>query len=233
MTSRKRRLMMCMASVAAGQLGFPCVAAADPAEQWSPGHRTTASPGHTVRADDEPSGVDGVYGRFEGDLALSFAAGAELESHGQRALLQVAAHYYWMAGVTASYREALGASRQQLSAVRLGSLGVDVRPLFIPRWSYGWQSGPATLDLLLDSISLAAGAYFAEMRPADRSRRRGFETNLGAAIPILGRAAGPWLVARYVRRWPEAGPTEGSVWVSLAWHVLVESGLATTTANVH
>src|SRR5690606_8087976 len=98
--------------------------------------------------------TDGVYGRFDGDLNLFGGLGGELESGSGRALVQLSAHYYWTAGVYATYRAALGDGQARLLADRIGSLGVDLRPLFIVRWSFDWQTGPAVLDLFLDSISL-------------------------------------------------------------------------------
>lgn len=195
--------------------------------EWEPGHRTTSELPGEIRPSDATNEFDGVYGRFDGDLDLGLSLGAELESDVERLLVAASAHYFWTAGVYGTYREAVGDDREELPARRLFSAGVDVRPLFIPRWSLDWQTGPATLDLMLDSISLSAGAYFA---PADEgAARRGFETTFGAGIPLTGSAAGPWFSARYDVRFPEAGDASTSVWMMLSWHLLVSTPLSSNT----
>jgi hypothetical protein len=197
------------------------------ATEWDPGDRTASELPGEIRRSDGASTVDGVYGRFDGDLDLALSLGAELESDVQRLLVAASAHYFWTAGIYGTYREALGDGRDDVPARTLFSVGVDVRPLFVPRWSLDWQTGPATLDLLLDSISLSAGAYFA---PADEgAARRGFEVTFGAGVPLMGTASGPWLSARYDVRFPEAGDTSTSAWLMLSWHLLVSTPLASNT----
>jgi hypothetical protein len=89
----------------------------------------------------EPSvGADGVYGRFDGDLDFGVGLGGEVEQHATRAAVRASLHYFWTAGVYASYRDALG--RDDPDA-QLASVGVDLRPLFMPRWSEHWETGPA------------------------------------------------------------------------------------------
>ena len=201
--------------------------------QWEPGNATTASLDGEISRSASTANADGVYGRFDGDLALALGAGAELEKSAGRALLDASAHYYWMAGVYAAYRDTLGTAPGKLSARRIGSFGVDLRPLFIPRWSFNWQSGPARLDLFLDSISLSAGAFFADEPPRKRASRRGFETGIGAGVPLAAYAAGPWLSVRYSLRFPEAGATTGSVWLLLTWHLFLNTPLSSTTGAIH
>src|SRR3954449_6967459 len=93
---------------------------------------------------------DGVYGRFDGDLDLGLALGVEFGSAGQGApALRGTAHYFSIAGVYATGR--IKASDE--SAPSLFGLGVDLRPLFVPRWVKGYQAGPALFDLTLDSLS--------------------------------------------------------------------------------
>ena len=197
------------------------------AAEWEPGHSTTSSLPGEISPADEASDVDGVYGRFDGDLDLGLSLGAELESEVERVLVAASAHYFWTAGLYGTYREAVGDDRESASGKRLFSVGVDVRPLFVPRWSFDWQMGPATLDLLLDSISLSAGAYFS---PVDEgAARRGFEATFGLGVPLTGSAAGPWLAARYDVRLPEAGDVNTSVWLMLSWHLMVSTPLASNT----
>jgi hypothetical protein len=173
-----------------------------------------AQPSSASAGDGEQA--DGVYGRFDGDLDLGVALGGELERGAARTAARFSAHYYSTAGVYASYRDAL--SRDDPDA-RLVSLGVDLRPLFIPRWSQGWEKGPALLDLLLDSASLSLGAYWgSHAREAHASR--GLELGLGFGVPLFARASGPWIGARGLVRWPEPmlGGHELSALATLEWH---------------
>jgi len=219
------RTLVCFGAVlACVGTGIPLTASG---AEWEPGHGTTSVLPGEVSADDTDFGPDGVYGRFDGDLDLALSAGAELESGVERVLVAASAHYYWTAGVYTAYREAVGDVRDTTSAERLISLGVDVRPMFIPRWSFDWQSGPATLDLMIDSISASAGAYFAPTETG--AGRRGFEATFGVGVPLAAAAAGPWLSVRYDMRFPEAGDLNTSVWLMLSWHLLVSTPLAGNT----
>lgn len=212
-------------SIVALVFGHPWEAGAT---EWAPGDRTTSELPGELRPSDRGGGDgDGVYGRFDGDVDLGLSLGAELESDVQRLLIAASAHYFWTAGIYGTYREAVGDERDEQPTPTLLSVGVDIRPLFVPRWSFDWQTGPATLDLMLDSISASAGAYFA---PGDEGAgRRGFETSFGAGVPLTGSAGGPWLSARYDVRFPEAGEANTSVWLMLSWHVLVSTPLSSNT----
>jgi hypothetical protein len=148
-------------------------------------------------------GSDGVYGRFHGQVTLSLGAGAELESNAARGALRLTAHYLWTAGVYARYADAFGESNER--ARRSAGLGIDVRPLFLPRFAMNYEQGPALLDLTLDSVSLALGGYVAEPPGASFAHERGFELGAGFGVPLLSRASGPWLFARAERRWPDDG----------------------------
>ena len=170
----------------------------------------------TVRAEGvHPSRKpDGVYDRFDGDLDLGLALGAELGSAGRAApALRASAHYFSIAGVYLSGRVNAGHD----SAPSLLGAGVDLRPLFVPRWAKGFETGPGFFDLALDSVSLSLGAFWA------RRDRRGFDAELGFGLPLLATAAGPWLEARGALRYPDAGAREEAVILALAWH-----GFATT-----
>ena len=223
MTAPSYRLLVALCVTAPTLASAGSAFAAD----WEPGNPTTAKLPGELSSSDTASGPDGVYGRFDGDLDLGLAVGAELESEVERLLVAASAHYFWTVGLYTTYREAVGDDRETAPARRLFSLGVDVRPLFIPRWSLDWQTGPATLDLLLDSISLSGGAYFAPTD--DGAARRGFEATFGAGVPLLATAAGPWLSVRYDVRLPEAGALSTSVWMMLSWHIMVSTPLSSNT----
>jgi len=164
-------------------------------------------------------GWDGVYGRFDGSLALSASAGAELESGEPRGALRLSALYLWTAGVYGRYSDAFGGADER--PLRVASLGVDARPLFLPRFARDWEHGPAILDLALDSFSLNAGAYFAEPGGGSFGDERGFEAGLGFGVPLFGEAAGPWLEARAERRFADRGPNAWLFTLSVAYYAIV------------
>src|SRR5882757_3946345 len=142
------------------------------------------------------SSRDGVYDRFDGDLDLGLALGAEFGAAGKPApLVRGTAHYFSIAGLYAAGRFRAGGNSQP----SLGDFGVDLRPLFVPRWAKGYETGPAFFDLTLDSLSFSLGAFWRQKSEA-RAAVRGFELGLGFGLPLCSRAAGPWLEARGVVR---------------------------------
>jgi hypothetical protein len=173
------------------------------------------------------SSRDGVYDRFDGDLDLGLGLGAELGSAGSAApVVRGTAHYFSIAGLYAAgrFKAADG------SAPSLFDLGVDVRPLFVPRWAKGYEAGPAFFDLTLDSLSLSLGAFWAVKSQA-RESERGFEASLGFGLPLFARAAGPWLEARGVLRYPDSGPRDEALLLALAWHGFVITPLISSQAE--
>ena len=165
-----------------------------------------------------PGQHDGVYDRFDGDLDLGLALGAELGSAGRAApALRASAHYFSIAGVYLGGRVEAG----ERSAPSLFALGVDLRPLFVPRWAKGYETGPGLFDLTLDSLSLSLGAFFEAHRTGVAPARRGFDAQLGFGIPLLARARGPWLEARGALRLPESGDSERALFLALVWHAFV------------
>lgn len=171
-------------------------------------------------------GSDGVYGRLDGSLTLSGSVGAELEAAEPRAQLRLAAHYLWTAGVYGRYSEAFGSADERPE--RVVSFGIDVRPLFLPRFALDLEQGPSFLDLTLDSLSLTAGSYFASSLPHQPApprhrgfgERRGFETGLGLAFPLCGSARGLWLDARAERRFADRGQSAWLFTLGLSFHAV-------------
>jgi hypothetical protein len=162
--------------------------------------------------------ADGVYDRFDGDLDLGFGLGAELGSAGRVApAMRATAHYYSIAGAYLEGRVHAG----DASARSLFGLGVDLRPLFVPRWAKGFETGPTLFDLTLDSLSLSLGAFWAERPPRAPRDTRGFEAGLGFGVPLFARAAGLWLETRGVLRYPDASARDEALFLALAWHGFV------------
>lgn len=182
----------------------------------SPARAEDDRPAPATRVHAPSLGSDGVYGRFDGSLALAASAGAELEGGELRGALKLSAHYLWTAGVYARYSDAFGHADER--PARVVSFGVDARPLFLPRFARDMERGPALLDLTLDSFSLNAGAYFAQPHGNDFGHARGFETGIGFGVPLLAQAAGPWLEARAERRFADRGESAWLFTLSLAYY---------------
>ncbi len=128
------------------------------------------------------SAQDGAYGRLDGDLALAAEAGAAL---GDRAAPagRLGALYLDTAGLylTAAGRTGPGAPWS------FGG-GVELRPLFLPRFFRAYERGPAPLDLALDSIALRLGVR-RDVEHAPPS----LELGAGLELPLAGRYAGPFV----------------------------------------
>ena len=176
--------------------------------------RSAHAESKSVRAASDPAS-DGVYDRFDGDLDLGLALGAEFGSAGQAApALRASAHYFSIAGLYLAGRIKAG----DHSAPSLFAMGVDLRPLFVPRWAKGYETGPGLFDLTLDSLSLSLGAFWSQRATQAAEANRGFDAELGFGIPLLATAAGPWLEARGVLRYPDGASREEALIVALSWH---------------
>lgn len=191
---------------------------------WQPGNSTTSDVEPRVEMDEAPVSGGGDYGRFEGNIDLGLSAGSELDARGPSALVVLSGHYFWMAGATLAYLDALGSSDATWS--RLLAVGVDIRPAFVPRWGENHEFGPAFTDLLIDSISLGLGVFWASPPNGSFGDRRGFELSGGFAVPLFARAQGLWLGARGVLRWADPASGDDSAVpaavLTLAWHQAVQ-----------
>ncbi len=187
---------------------------------------------------------DGVYGRLDGDLALSlelgisealrFDGGGDGAAWGESLAARFGVHYLQTVVLYAHYNDALGVEAQPLARALSG--GVELRPLFLGRWGQGLERGPAHLDLLLDSIGLGLGVYGAWLRPSDCGAGcpdHGMETSLGFELPLLPQANTPFIALRGAVRWSlrapqtmEAMPSPtGLLTLSLGYHHLFETHL--------
>jgi hypothetical protein len=133
-------------------------------------------------------------------------------------------HYYSLIGVTGDYSESLVADSLH---ARSAAVGMELRPLFLPRWALGLERGPAWLDLTLDSACFGFGAYFTDAEAEGRGSR-GVWLSLGFGAPLLGAASGPWVEVRGLRRFPDPSPFEtqahNAVFIYLSWHHVLQLG---------
>ena len=181
------------------------------APEWRPGEHITSPVRGEVVPRDEFSDHDGVYGRFDGDLTLTLGLGAEFQKGAHGAAL-ARALYYHSAGLTLSYADSLG---RELAVRRVGYAGVELRPLFIPRWALDLGLGCPLVDLTLDSLALGAGLFVAKRAEPDETRA-GLELSLGLGVPLFAKAQGLWLEARgFVRPALDEG---GGVLVALSFY---------------
>jgi hypothetical protein len=193
---------------------------------WGPGEAKERSVEPVVSGESDAL-PDGGYGRFAGDLDLGLMLGAEVAPETERASARFSLHYFSMAGLAVGYADALGS---ESPSARCLSLTVDLRPLFIPRWSNDLTRGPAFVDLLVDSFSIGAGVFWDQPPQRGFGSRRGFEGSVGLGIPLAARASGPWFEGRALARWPsmrgEASPrAEGAGLLLIGWHHLLETGI--------
>jgi hypothetical protein len=160
---------------------------------------------------------DGAYGRFDGDLELGLGAGGML-AFSDRALgvaVRGDARWYSTAALYGQYAEAL--SDDPRVERRLG-VGVELTPLFLIRWSQALETGPAVVDLALDSLSLGLGMTFATPRERGFASRKAFEGSLGVGVPLLGTATGPWLELRAALVLPQPAAGEANATLLFSWH---------------
>lgn len=174
--------------------------------------------------------TDGAYGRLDGDLDISFAVGSAFARGGPSAAAFARALYLGTAGFYASYADALGADRPIL---RSASIGIGMRPLFLPRWGYDLEQGPATVDLALDALTLDIGAVFMARQLGNARTSPGIEIAVGTEVPLLGQATGPWIGARGAVQWrpdelgsrgdPYFSSTRVTALVTLSWHAIIDA----------
>jgi hypothetical protein len=190
---------------------------------------TTLVGARSARAETNAASNVADTDRFEGDLDLSLYVGPLVSKDGARAAVLARTLYLGTAGFYAGYFDALAADRPERRAI---TLGVGLRPLFLPRWGSDLERGPSWLDLTVDSLTLDWGVAMSQRRAGWESRP-GLEGALGIELPLFGRASGPWLGARATFRWDAAelaAPARdraiaAAVLVSLSWHTIVAAHL--------
>ncbi len=165
---------------------------------------------------------DGVYGRFQGDTDISLKLGGMIRDAGLAGSVGGSMHYYSLIGITGDYSESLVADSLHARSV---SVGMELRPFFLPRWALGLERGPAWLDLMLDSAAMGFGAYFTDAE-ADGRGSRGAWLSLGVGAPLLASASGPWLELRGLRRFPDhdslGADAHNALLLYLSWHHVLQ-----------
>ncbi|MBW2529438.1 MAG: hypothetical protein JRI23_35000 [Deltaproteobacteria bacterium] len=162
-----------------------------------------------VRGARSAEPVDGAYGRLDGDLSLGLEAGMKEAFPGEQLVGRLGCHYLHTLGAFAEYDEGFG--RTAAPAARSLTFGVEVRPLFLPRFAQDLEQGPALLDLWLDSWALSLGVSTAALpepecsAPSSTSAscwHTGLELGTGMELALLSQAAGPFIALRGAFRWP-------------------------------
>lgn len=178
---------------------------------------------------------DGAYGRFDGDLIVDLALGGGVgivDDAGSPAALGAATasarlRYLDAAGVVAELEwRPDGASRVML--------GVDLRPLFLPRFFLGAIAGDRYWDILIDSIGLDLGVA---LTPLDGTIGVALAVGFGLDVPLVffGRGAdllGIRLSARHVaaletdRLGPDGGVSDWFAGAALVLRLQASVGAA-------
>jgi len=184
---------------------------------WHPGRQTTATLPGEVQPRDVPD-ADGVYGRFDGDVFLGIGAGVELGA-GTRVGGVARALFYQSAGIVAGYAHA---PSNEASLERVGFVGAELRPLFLPRFALDLEGMGPLFDLTLDSLSLGAGVCFPAEDGSDR--KAALEFSMGLGVPLFLRANGLWLEARAALR-PALSADSGQLFLLLGWYEAIETTL--------
>lgn len=116
--------------------------------------------------------------RVDDDLALAPELALAARRGEARAGVGARGHYLATAG---AYARVLPSSPAR------GAVGVDARPLFLPRWLKNREGDRTFLELVVASLHVSVGAVIASgARPA-------LELGGGVEAPLLARYAGPYL----------------------------------------
>ena len=163
-------------------------------------HVTISSAAHQPTQVIDPGATagqgDGVYGRYSGDLAYRFGLGIEWDAQAKatRPLAIAELVGYQTVGVYLSYRQGLTKYDEVENVL---SFGATLSPLFFLRWSKALEFGYPHLDLMIDSLTIAPGVALSTPASGPFASVLGLELGFLAGVPILPRADGPWIRARF------------------------------------
>ena len=136
-------------------------------------------------------GADGGYGRIDGDVSWQLDLGGGSGDGEPGAVGMLAFRYLQTAGVYGTW---MWHPSEDPQPRWTGAFGVELRPLFLPRFLKDMETGPPRFDLFLDSLSLRLGAVIADSG-AFAHRGPGVETGLAIGLPLSSQASGLWLSA--------------------------------------
>lgn len=173
--------------------------------------------------------ADGAYGRIGGDGALQLDVGGGLDDGRVSAVGGLAVRYLQTAG---AYSTWVLRPREDEGQPWTASFGVELRPLFLPRFLKNMETGPATMDLMIDSLSLRLGVVTGSADSLGHDTL-GFEAALGFGVPLCSEATGLWLSTAGTMRWSHARMGGSSsthepafLWtLTLGWQQIFRLGL--------
>lgn len=162
---------------------------------------------------------------------------------GESLALRFSTLYLSTVGFFGQYNESFDIPSQPVARSVVG--GVELRPLFLGRWTQDTEHGPPQLDLWLDSISLTlglhnlwrhpehCGATAIVPGPPHRCHAFGMEFSVGMELPLLPQASAPFIALRGAVRWSledletvrPAPPPMGLITLTLGYHHLFEAHL--------
>jgi len=123
-------------------------------------------------------------------MALQADLGAVVHQQQAAAQATVVLRYLQTAGFYLSFMDDLRTGTRPTSLST--AAGIEIRPLFLPRFLKNLEQGPSFLDLTLDSIGLRAGAILSS-RPYAEPKKPAFELLLTMGAPLGSTAKGLWL----------------------------------------
>jgi len=180
------------------------------------------------------SAGDGAYGRLDGDLDLSLGAGAALTAQAPAFVARASAVYVATAGVYVGYADTFGQRDARFD--RSIAAGISLKPLFWARFANAAETGPARLDLFIDSLAIELGAFWAAPHGHALESSPGLELALGLGFPLFSEASGPFIEVRGALRFRSAdlsgradadlGERGALLSLTIAWHQIVAVHLA-------
>jgi hypothetical protein len=182
--------------------------------------RRSAGDVRSINPDAHRHDGDGAYGRFDGDLDFGLGAGPSLAlANGDLGIgVRGVARWYSTAGIYVLYDETLS-PHPELER-RIG-FGLELTPLFLVRWQRALESGPAVLDLALDSLAIGFGGNFSTPAGHGFGSHQTLEGSLGFGVPLAASAPGPWLEFRANLTFPDAARGEAQAVLLFSWHFAV------------
>lgn len=176
-------------------------------------------------------GPDPTFGRIDGDLTLSIGAGTTLGPRGVRGNADLRLRLLDSAGIFFGYEDGFGGSAEPTRAFYTG---LELRPLFLARWTQGLELQRGFADLLIDSFGLEIGGFASQPQGGAIGDRLGLQLGVGLEVPILARSSGPWIGLHGGVRYSDAGLGRGEdsaldralyLSITLAWHQVFATNL--------